>query len=74
MPAAIKRFYSTADLVEILGCSKSYANQLMHMFEQRGQLLRQGRLMRVSIKHFDAWVEEQTKSAKEVKTSYGSAN
>ncbi len=63
----VKRFYSTDDLAVILGCSQSYANQLMHMFEQRGQLLRAGRLLRVEIKHFDAWVEEQTKKPDEGK-------
>lgn len=60
MPTPVKRFYSTDDLAIILGCSKAYANQLMHMFEYRGQLLKFGKFMRVSVEHFDAWVEEQT--------------
>lgn len=65
MPAPVKRFYSTADIASILGCSRAYANQLMHMFAYRGQLLRTGRLMRVAVEHFDAWVEEQTKKTRE---------
>lgn len=45
--------------MEILGISKSKANQLMHMFEFRGQLFRDGRVMRVRIKDFEQWLKER---------------
>lgn len=59
MPASQRRFYSTQDVMEILGISKSKANQLMHMFEFRGQLFRDGRVMRVKIKDFEQWLKER---------------
>ena len=50
--------------MEILGISKSKANQLMHMFEFRGQLFRDGRVMRVRIKDFEQWLEERESECK----------
>lgn len=73
MPAPIKRYYSSSEIMEILGCGRNYANNLMHMFAQRGQLLRDGKLMRVKIADFEQWVNEHTKSGEEVKASYGYA-
>jgi len=60
VPAPKRRYYSTKDIEEILGVSRSKANQIMHMFEERGQLFRDGSTMRVEIPVFDAWCEEQT--------------
>lgn len=62
MPAP--RYYSTKDVQTILNCSRSYALQVMHMFEQRGKLFRKGRLMRVKIKDFDAWLEQSDQATK----------
>lgn len=59
MKVSKRRFYSTQDVMEILGISKSKANQLMHMFEFRGQLFRDGRVMRVRIKDFEQWLKER---------------
>lgn len=64
MKASKRRFYSTQDVMEILGISKSKANQLMHMFEFRGQLFRDGRVMRVKIKDFEQWLEERESECK----------
>ena len=54
-----KRFYSTQDLMVMLEISKTKALQLMHMFEQRGDLLRDGRLMRVETSVFEAWIKSR---------------
>ena len=50
--------------MEILGISKSKANAIMHMFEYRGQLFRDGRLMRVEISVFENWLAEGVTPAK----------
>ena len=60
MPAPKKRYYSTAEVQEILGVSRSNANAIMHMFEKRGQLFRHGNTLRVEIKIFDEWLQERT--------------
>lgn len=60
MPSPKRRFYSAKDIQEILGISKGKANAIMHMFEYRGQLLRDGRLMRVEIQVFEDWISENT--------------
>lgn len=64
MPAA-RRYYSTADVQAILGISRTKSNQIMHMFEYRGQLFRDGTLMRVEIETFERWLREQTKERQE---------
>lgn len=58
MPAPKRRYYSTQDIMEILGISKSKANAIMHMFEYQGKLFRNGKLMRVEIGTFESWLEE----------------
>ena len=60
MPAA-KRYYSTADIQTMLGISRTKSNQIMHMFEARGQLLRVGNLLRVEVRTFENWLREMTK-------------
>lgn len=59
MPAAKPRYYSTRDIMTILHVSYTKALQYMHMFEYRGQILRDKRLIRVPIKVFDEWLEQQ---------------
>jgi hypothetical protein len=55
-----RKYYSTADIQEILGIGRTSANSLMHMFEERGQLFRYGNTLRVKISDFDKWVDENT--------------
>ena len=59
MARAQKRYYSTRDLMTMLEISQTKALQLMHMFEQRGQLLRDGRLLRVEISAVEAWIKSR---------------
>lgn len=58
MPAPKARYYSTRDIMTILGVSYTTALQYMHMFEVRGQILRTKRLMRVPISVFEEWLNE----------------
>lgn len=58
--AAKKQYYSTAEVQEILGVSRTTANEIMHQFEKRGQLFRWKNTMRVKIKDFDEWVKTHT--------------
>jgi hypothetical protein len=60
MPTPKKRYYSTKDVQTILGVSRSKANQIMHMFAHRGQLLVHGNTLRVEISVFEDWCKEQT--------------
>ncbi len=60
MPAPKQRYYSTKDVQTILGISRSKSNQIMHMFDQRGQLFKNGSTMRVEIAVFEDWCKEQT--------------
>lgn len=45
--------------MEILGISKSKANAIMHMFENQGKLLREGKLMRVEVSVFEKWLADK---------------
>lgn len=60
MPTPKQRFYSAKDIESILGVSRSKANQIMHIFEKRGQLFRSGNTLRVEIDVFERWKAEQT--------------
>lgn len=64
MESSKRRFYSTKDIMEILGISKSKANALMHMFEYQGKLFRDGRLMRVEIGIFEEWLQGSVSPAR----------
>ena len=61
MPVPKRRYYKTAEIQEILGISKTKANAILHMFEHRGQLFRDGNTLRVKIEDFEAYLEEKTK-------------
>ncbi len=54
-----QKYYSTKQVAKLLSVSKTTANQIMHMFEHRGQLFRYGNTLRVEIKVFDEWVNMQ---------------
>lgn len=58
MPAAI-RYYSPADVSEMLQVGRTKANEILNMFGQKGQLLRQGKVKRVRAEIFEAWLAEQ---------------
>lgn len=58
MPAPKRRFYSAKDVQEILGIEKTKANQILNMFEYRGQLFRDGKVKRVRVEIFEAWLDE----------------
>lgn len=57
-----RMYYSTKDVQTILAVSRTTANQIMHIFDKRGQLFRSGSIMRVKIRDFEEWVNEQTES------------
>lgn len=55
-----KQYYSTRDIETILSVSRTTANQIMHEFEQAGQLFRRGTTLRVEIAVFDEWLRQHT--------------
>lgn len=57
---AKQAFYGTTDIAAILGVSDTKARQLMYMFGRNGKLLRCGKLLRVPIKDFDAYIRQNT--------------
>ena len=60
MPAPKQKYYKVKDIMAILSCSPTKANEIMHMFAYKGQLLRDKRLLRVKITDFEAWEQEKT--------------
>ena len=50
------RYYDSKDVMEILKVGKRKANEIMHMFEQRGEMFRHGKTMRVRKTYFEAWL------------------
>lgn len=55
-------FLDSADIVAVLGCSRRTAQNMINMFEQRGQTVRRGTSTRnqmVSIKHFADYLAAQ---------------
>lgn len=55
-----QRYYSRKDISTILNISKTRGLQIMHMFEQRGKLFRNGRTLRIKVEDFDEWLSENT--------------
>ena len=51
------RYYDTQDIMDVLKVGKHKANEIMHMFEQRGEMFRHGKTMRVRKSYFEAWLE-----------------
>lgn len=50
-------YYTSKDIMEILNVGKRKANEILHIFDQRGELLRcGGKTMRVRKSYFDAWL------------------
>lgn len=54
-------YYGTREIQAILGIGKQKANELMHMFEERGQLYRVGKLLKVKTKVFNDWMDYECK-------------
>ena len=63
------RYIGTAEIVDRLGCGRTQANEIMHLFEQRGQMYRIGRMLRVKERIFNDWLEHECRqeSAREKK-------
>ena len=61
--ATKRQYYSTAEVQEILGVSRTTANAIMHKFEKRGQLFKWQNTMRVKIKDFEEWLKTHTRPA-----------
>lgn len=58
MPAAVKRYYNTKDVQTILGCGRMKANEIMHKFDAKGLLFRDGREMFVRIEVFEKYLKD----------------
>lgn len=50
-------YYDTKDIMDVLKVGKRKANEIMHMFDQRGEMFRLGKTMRVRKTYFDAWLD-----------------
>ena len=53
------RMIGTPDIMERKGCGKTQANEIMHMFEWRGQMYKVGRKLKVKEKIFNDWLERE---------------
>ena len=53
------RYIGTAEIVDRLGCGRTQANEIMHMFEARGQMYKIGRVLRVKERVFNDWMEHE---------------
>lgn len=57
--ATAQMYYSSQDIQTILNIGKRKANEILHMFEQRGELFRDGRTLRVRIDYFNNWLDRK---------------
>lgn len=65
MPARKQvKYYSTKDICEILSISRTRALEMMHMFRHRGQVLQDGKIMRVRAEALESWIEQHMVPAK----------
>lgn len=55
------KFLSGKDISERLNIGRTHANEILHIFGQRGQLYRFQRSLRVREDVFNAWIEEECK-------------
>ena len=49
-------YYDTKDIMDVLKVGKRKANEIMHMFDERGEMFRFGKTMRVRKTYFEAWL------------------
>lgn len=61
-------YYDTKDIMDVLKVGKRKANEIMHMFDQRGEMFRFGKTMRVRKAYFDAWLNRVDGAEKRKKT------
>ena len=65
MPARKQpKYYSTKDISEMLSVSRTRALEMMHMFKHRGQVLQDGKLMRVRAEALESWIDQHMVPAK----------
>lgn len=57
--ATAQMYYNSQDIQTILNIGKRKANEILHMFEQRGELFRDGRTLRVRIDYFNKWLDRK---------------
>ena len=55
-------YYGTREIRAALGIGKTKANELMHMFEARGQLYRVGTRLMIKAKTFEDWLEYECRA------------
>ena len=56
------KLIGTRQVVERLGCSRTYANDLLHMFGNRGQMYWIGKRMKVEQAVFEEWLEQECRT------------
>ena len=65
MPARKQpKYYSTTDICEMLSVSRTRALEMMHMFKHHGQVLQDGKLMRVRDEALESWIDQHMVPAK----------
>lgn len=65
MPARKQpKYYSAKDISEMLSVSRTRALEMMHMFRHRGQVLQDGRIMRVRAEALESWIDQHMVPAK----------
>lgn len=55
------QYYGTREIRAILGIGKTKANELMHLFVERGQAYKVGRLFKVRVNVFNDWLDYECK-------------
>jgi len=59
MPTAKRKYISRKEIQDTLGCSKTKAIEIMHMFIGQHKAVVHGRLYRVRIEIFEEWLFNQ---------------
>ena len=54
-----ERYIGTAEITESLQCGRTYANEVMHLFEARGQAYKVGNRYKVKERIFNEWLERE---------------
>lgn len=52
-------YYDSKDIQTILKVGKRKANEILHMFDQRGEMFKDGRTMRIRKTYFEAWLNRK---------------
>jgi len=59
------RYYRAEDIVNILAVSRREAYVILHSFAAKGQLFRQGRLLRVRTDYFEQYLQDIESQSKD---------